>query len=413
MQYTKNTADHQEPVDVLPLQQAFKGGLYITLGKGLSFLASFVVVTVIGNFLPRETAGSYNYIIAILGILSIATLPGMNSALARAVAKNYPGTVRPLMKTKLMFGSFGSLLAIIIGGITIMHGDTILGIALIVSAPFIPLTDTLSNITFNFWQGKKRFDKSALMHTTYYVSLALMSIPFFIFTQSLIIIVIGVLTAQMVAGFAIYQSIPKTDPELVDPEAKKLGFHLTITQGIRILSSNIDRIIVFYISGPALVAVYTFASTPILKMMQMIPIGNVALPHLSTHTFSKKIKHDLLKKTGLLFIIITPIVGILILLAPILYQLFFPKYPESVQLFQILSISLIFLPVGLLKSSLIAFYKTKSIYLTEIIGPVLKIILMISLGIYFGLLGICIGYLISGIIESCITCIHFYKLPAH
>jgi O-antigen/teichoic acid export membrane protein len=399
--------------DILPIKKAISGGIYLSIGKLLSFLASFVVVTVIANTLSRETAGTYNYTISVLSIISIATLPGTNQALSRSVAKGFHQTVHFLLKKRIYWGLLGSLTSIFFGIITLLSGNTSTGIAFIIAAPFIPITDTFSNLTFSFWKGKKQFITSSVTHLGYYVGLAVLSIPVFFITQNIIIIVTWVLSAQAISGYLVYRSIPTHTDMTPDPESLTLSIHLTLMQALKIIANNVDKMITFYLLGPVQVAIYTFAVTPIQKAIAMVPIGNVALPFLSESTFSESTKKTIQKKFFLLFFITIPITVVLYFFTPIIYTTLFPKYPESIVYFQILLISIIFLPVLLLKSALIAFNKTTSLYISELAVPIIKIGLMIGLALPFGIYGICIGFVISFAIDTLLSWYVFQKIPTN
>jgi O-antigen/teichoic acid export membrane protein len=385
--------------DILPTKDAFSGGAYMIAGRGLAFLASLAVVTVMGTAIPRHIAGSYTFVMATLTILSIATLPGMNSALSRATAQGFEGSVRVMMRLRLLWGLIGSAGSIAIAGYYFIQGNTLLGYTFLVAAPFIPLTDTFSSITFAYWQGKKRFSNSALMTFSYYLTLAALSIPIFLLTDNLLIIVLGILTSQALAGFLVFQSVAKKIGDKPEPSSVTLGFHLTAMQALQIFAGNIDRVIVWLLLGPAMTAVYTFASLPIIKAWQLVPIGVVTIPHLSTHVFTRNVQRTIMKKTLRLLAITIPVTALVITIAPTVYHIVFPLYPDSVRYFQLLAVPLALSPVLLLKSSLTAFKKTRVLYVIEFASPTVKIVFMIIGGILSGLSGIAIGIIAASIID--------------
>jgi O-antigen/teichoic acid export membrane protein len=299
MQYSEKTPPDQA-TEIIPTKHAFRSGIYIIIGKLFTIIASFAAVTVLANAVPKEVAGTYNYVMAAFTIISITTLPGMNNALARAVAKGYDGNVDRSLRKRFIFGSIGIAISIVIGIIELCIGHTQLGIAFLIIAPFVPLTDTMSNFTTSFWQGKKDFKKSALYNALYYIGFGILNIFVFLLTNNIYIILLGVLTGQTIVGYLVFRSI-KRENNTYDHESLKLGYHLTIMQGFRIFAGNIDRVIVWYLAGPAMVASYTFAATPVFKAYQLIPVGAVTLPHLSNHELTSHTKRIVIKKTLSLF----------------------------------------------------------------------------------------------------------------
>jgi O-antigen/teichoic acid export membrane protein len=382
---------------------------YIVSGRIISFLASFVAVTCLGLFVPREVVGSYNYIIAVLSIVSLSTLPGMNHALVRSVGGGMDGSVTPMMGQRLKYGVVGSFIALGVGLAYFAMGNILIGQAFLITAPFVPLTDTFSNFAQSFWQGKKRFDLSSLMSAIYYLGLALISIPFFIFSDNLLVIITGVMLAQTLMGILTYLSIKKENEEKDIPSIK-LGKHLSVMQIFNVVSINVDRVLVWYLFGPITVAIYSFAASPVAKAYQIIPFGIIALPHWSGKIFTKENKRLILKKTFLLFILTIPATILIILSAPLLFKLFFPKYPESIFYFQVLVGSLVFSPLLLIKAGMTAFNQTKELYISGAGGPIIKILLMVVMSLHFGMNGLVFAIFISSLFDFLITLFVFLKI---
>lgn len=388
-----------------------KNGFFFIGGKVFGALASFAAVTALGYFVSRELAGTYNYVIAILSIINISTLPGMSSALVRAAAKGHDGSFFSITRKRLSWGMIGTTACIVIGLYFLIKGNSSLGITFFIAAPFVPLTDTFNDIAISYWQGKKRFDRSSLLFASYYAGIGILSIPIFILAKNSMVLVGGVLLAQTIVGFAIYLFTQKPVDGTQDHESEKLGFHLTAMHGFRVLANSLDKIIVFSLFGAAMTAMYTFASTPVSKVWQVIPIGALSLPELSRLSLTRDTKRLIVKKTLLLFGITIPLAMLLIACAPIFYQIFFPHYGDSVLFFRILSLTLTFSPLLFIKSALTAFHKTKELYINEIASPIIKIALMGSLGFTKGILGLAIGIVIGTVFEFLLLVTLFIKVP--
>ncbi len=396
--------------DAMPLKESTHNALYITIGRFGALLASLAVVTTMAARVPREVVGSYNYLIATLSILSLSTLPGMNNALVRAVAQGNDGSVWPMLRARLRWGMLGTLAASVIGAWFLLSGNSSLGWAFVVSAPFVPLTDTFSVFAMNYWQGKKRFGVSASVTVIYFVGLALGSIPILLLSNNLIVIVAGVLGVQTIVGILVFLTVRR---QAVGPESDSslsLGFHLTAMQILRTISENLDKIFVWWLLGPTATAIQTFAATPIMKVFQLLPIGTITLPHLSTHLHTPELKRSILRKTGALFLLTIPMVIFGIACAPFVYSILFPNYPESVIYFQIMFMCVAFAPVGLLRAALTAFGKTRTLYISEISTHTAKFLALFGLGIPFGLLGLAWSAPIIGAFEFSLLLILFLRI---
>jgi len=391
-------------------KQIIKNSSFFIGGKLAGALASFAAIVVLGHFVPRAIAGTYSYIIAILSIVSIATLPGMNNALVRAVARGREGSLFSILRKRLTWGLIGSLLTLIIGIYFFVTNNHGLGFTFLIAAPFVPLTDTYSDLAVYYWQGKKQFGTSGLVFALYYVGIAVLTIPLFIFTKSLPVLVAGVLAAQTLSGYVAYIVTQSNVSGMSDPDSERLGFHLTIMQGFRIFANSFDKVIVFSLFGPIMTAVYTFAATPASKVWQLIPIGPLSLPELSTYELNQATKKFVLKKTFLLFLFTIPAAVVLILLAPFLYHIFFPHYLDSVLFFRILSIGIAFAPLAFIKSALTAFQKTRALYKNEIAVPLVKVALMLLFGATAGLIGLVIGVTLGTFFEFVLILILFIRM---
>ena len=380
-------------------KQVFKNSSFFIGGKLIGALASFAVILVLGHFVPREITGTYSYVMAVLSIVSIATLPGMNQALVRSIARGNDGSLFSIARKRVFWGIVGSVIAFGIGVYFYTVHNHGLGIVFMIASPFVPLTDTFSDLAVYYWQGKKRFDKSSFVFSAYYVGIALITIPLFIVTKKLPVLVVGVLIAQALSGFIVYSITKRHVTGTSDHESEKLGFHLTLMQGFKIFANSFDKIIVFSLFGPIMTAVYTFAATPISKIWQLIPIGPLSLAELSNREFNQSTKNAVIKNTLVLFLITIPVAAILVLLAPFLYRILFPHYLDSVVLFRIFAIGVAFAPLAFIKSALTAFKKTSLLYKNEFIVPVVKLVLMIVLGITTGLTGVVIGVTLGTVFE--------------
>lgn len=280
--------------------------------------------------------------------------------------------------------------------------------AFLIAAPFVPLTDTFSNLAVAFWQGKKQFGRSALTGAAYYLLLAVFSIPILILSDNLLVIVVCIFAAQALIGYVLYRSL-KVEGKEVDTESVRLGTHLSIMQAFAIVAANADKILLWILFGPVMLAIYAIAATPVSKAYQMLPISILAIPHLSAQTFTEATRITVLKSTALLFLLSIPGTAFVIWLAPSFYQLFFPLYPESIPYFQLLFLGLALSPIMLLRSALVAFKKTRALYLLEAGMPFVRILLMFAFALFFGMYGLVIGVLLATLVGSVLTLVLFMR----
>jgi O-antigen/teichoic acid export membrane protein len=288
------------------------------------------------------------------------------------------------------------------------QGNTILACAFFIGAFFVPFTDTVSETSQYFFQGKKLYGKSAMVAIATQALFSLPTLCVLFFSDSLILIVATFWVFQAIAGIIIYSTIRPSN-ELVDPDSTRFGFHLTWMSGLKTVASNIDRVLVWTILGPASVAIYVIANTPFMKLEQLIPIEALTLPELSNQTFTSLLRKQLLIRTGIGLLVMIPVVAIGYFVTPFVFRILFPTFTESIPLFQLLLVGLFFTPFAFLKTGLVAWRKQKALYVLEIISPIIRIALFVVLGIKLGLLGIIIASVVSRGIDGIITGIAFIK----
>jgi O-antigen/teichoic acid export membrane protein len=388
---------------------AAKNGAFVIAGKIAIFTISFGFMAFFGNVATKTTLGQYNYIISVLSIISIATLPGINSALVRAVSRDSEGSVKTLTAKRVTTGLIGTFACICIGAYYLLQKNTVLGYSFFIAAPFVPLTDTFSDIAILYWQGKKDFRKSTLVAVLYQLLFSIPSILILFLTENIQIIIASFLFFQSIAGYLVFRLIHAENTNR-DPESENFGIHLSVMYAFRTLGINIDKLIVWFIFGPVSLAIYVFAITPINKLEQLIPIDQVALPTLSTMEFSTENKKKVFKKTIPLFFFVTAALIIGYFISPFFYKILFPAYPDSIVLFQLLLLSLLFSPLLLLKTTFTAWHKRRELYVLEILFPIVKGILIITLAFSCGILGVVYGVIISKLLDGLLTFLLFQRL---
>jgi len=83
------------------------GGFWWMTGKVGLFLISFATMAAFARWLPKEGYGTYQFVLSGLALLSIFTLPGVNTAIVKSIAQKKRGNARPGDKRKNEMGTFG------------------------------------------------------------------------------------------------------------------------------------------------------------------------------------------------------------------------------------------------------------------------------------------------------------------
>lgn len=386
-----------------------KGGFWLTVGKIVSTIASFLSAIAFANLLPREVYGQYKYILSVASILAIPTLSGMNTAVTQAVARGYEGSFIPALKTRIKWGLLGGLASLGLAGYYYFQDNITLTFCFLIAAIFLPFMDSL-NIYGSFLEGKKRFDVSAKF--TIFIRIislgAMISVLFL--TNNVFLILFTYFISHTLLRF-VFLKITLRKFKLnkkQDHETIPFGKHLSLIQIIGTIANQIDKIILWHFLGATYLAIYSFSTLPVKQIKSFLkPIYPLALPKLVRQNRSilkKTLPGKIFKFTAALFLLIL----IYIIIAPYVYKLFFPEYISSAAYSQLYVFSLIFYPLGMIGIFFVAIKREKPLYIVNITTSITRIILLIILIPVYGIPGAIVALLASQFINTC-ALYYFFK----
>lgn len=366
-----------------------KGGFWLTLGQIISAGSSFILAIAFANLLPKEIFGTYRYILSIAGILGIATLTGMNTAITQSVSRGYEGALFDGLKTKIRWGLLGGFAGLAIAGYYFFQGNNTLAAGFLVVALFTPFFDSIG-VYYAHIQGKKRFDLDAKYGSITQIVSVLILIAVLFFTKNAVLILLAYFGSFTILRLIFFRSALKTLPpnQNHDPETIAYGKHLSLIDAVNVGTSYLDRVLIWHYLGPAQVAIYHFSLAMPEQIKEFVKIVKpLSMPGFANRPIDE-IKKTIWKRTFWLFASLVAIVSIYILAAPLIFKIFFPQYSESIIFSQIFALSLLTTAATPFVSILESHKKIKELYIANAIGSIILII-FIFLGVYFyGLWGV-------------------------
>lgn len=398
------------------LKYFLEGGFWWFSGKIIILLTSLLVMIVCARMISKETFGAYQYINSIISILAVFSLPGLDTALVRIIARGSEKIFLPSAKAKLRWGFILTIFCFVFAGWYFLNQNRVFGFSFLIVGILYPFINAF-NIFSAFWQGKKRFDIQAKYQVFLKILSSLTLIAAIFFFNDLISIIFIYSFSLLIFGALFFlltlKKINKTTVQKVNNneinEVISYGKHLTLISSIGYFSSNLDKIIIWRILGPISLAIYVFAQLPIQKIYEIMPIIPLTLPKLSEKNI-KEIKKGLLKRFFKLFLIFIPIIIFLLFLIPTAYKIFFPRYSESAIYCQFLTVALIFAPFQLLSTSLLAAMKKKSLYIISFATSLLQIFLLLIFAPLWKIWGIILANFISQLLGNILTLYFFKKI---
>ena len=388
-----------------------KGGSFLSLGNFFSVAANFTVAFFFARLLPKEVYGTYSYIIAWISVLGVFALTGMDAAVIQSVSRGFESSLIVGLKKKIKYGLLGTLAALLIGAYYSYGGNQTLASAFFIGAAFIPFLNGFQ-IYNAYLIGKKEFKISAYYAVASQIFIALVLITSLFLTKNIIYIVAAYLLANLLPNlfFFIKTKIRANLPTgEEDREISAYGKHLSLINVFSAVASYIDQFLAFHFLGPASLATYAFAVSPSEQIKGFFKgLSDLILPKFSQRS-EEELKKTMMRKIVILTVFTALVVGIYILLAPLFYKIFFPRYVDAVFLSQIFALSMLNTPPGLIIGALTAHKKINKLYLFNTISPIFQILAMAILTPLYGLIGLVLARVIARTFTSFLSLAIYYK----
>jgi len=376
-----------------------KGGFWLSMNQGISSICALILSIAFANLLPKESFGIYKYVLSAFSILTISSLNGIFTSFNRSVSNGREGNLREGLTTQIKWSLIGSGLAIIISLYYFLNHNQTLFFCFLIVAVFLPIFSNF-NIYNHLLQGRKNFRLSAIFGITEQIFGLIVTILSILFTKNPIIIVLSYFASYSLLRVFLLFKITKKYPtnKEKDPEMVSYGKHLTVIRIIGDIYKYLDKILVFHYIGAIELAIYTVATSAPNQIYSFInQIGTLAFPKYA-QADKEKARKSLKNKLLMLGLLSLVIAIIYVIVAPFLFKLVFPKYPEAIIYTQIFAISLLAMPMIVPSTFLYAQKEIKKLYTGNIIMPIINIIILF-IAVQFGLIGIIIGKIINSFLN--------------
>lgn len=378
------------------------------INLGLSFLLSIAFA----KFISKEVYGTFQYILSIVSVLAIFTIPDMLDALTQATAAGADRSIFSATRTRIKLGSIGTVISIVLGVYFIWHGRQDVAIGLFIASLFIPFTEAFKNYQ-GYLGGKKRFDISSKYSATSQIIYSLIMLGVLLFIKNIAGLITFFFAINLVLNLFFYHRTFKIVPpanKQSDPKISSYGIHLTASGVFGVIASQIDRILAFSILGPQSLAVYAFATAPVDKIKGFLtPIHTLALPKFAEKT-KEEVKKNIYRRMWQLVGVTMVIVIGWIIAAPYIYKWFFPAYMASLGLSQLYVLKHIGTPTAILPTVFKSQRMIKPLYFLNITGEIFLIIMYVLLLAKFKLLGLVLAAIFTAVYRSIALLIFLKKM---
>ncbi|MBI5469880.1 oligosaccharide flippase family protein [Candidatus Kaiserbacteria bacterium] len=317
------------------------GTFWLSGSSIITGAVSFALALAFANLLTKDAYGTYKYVLTLFGILCVACLRGMDTAVTQGAARGNDGTVISGLRSKRNWSLLGSLGALAVAAYYFYGGNNIVAIAMIFAAFFIPFMEPYG--IFNaVLVGKRDFKLSSLLGIAGQIAAGIPLVITLFFTNNPIIIFIVYAASWTLSRYISLQVTLKKYPpnEKQEPHALSYALHSSAINASNILISSLDAILVYHYLGAAELALYAFAMAPVQHARTILNTPAI----LATPKFAAQdtatLKHMLYKRSLILFGLgIALTLGYCVLAYPF-YMIFFPQYIEVVPLSMLFSVTI-------------------------------------------------------------------------
>jgi O-antigen/teichoic acid export membrane protein len=380
------------------LSYFIKNGAWVFLGNVFLSIFAFATTATLAHILSKEVFGTYRYLLTIIPILAVFTLPDMGPSITRAIAKRLPVNLKEIVWEKIKFGAIGSLIATIISVYYFINLNPTLGYLFLTTAFFIPFFDVFL-IYINALYGNKQFKLATIYNISSRLITMVVLLAVAFLTTNIILILVAYFLTQIIPQFFIFQLVKNKNiiqTSSTDTSVIKYGKQLTFIGTISVITASMDKLVVWHFFDAEVLAIYTVALLIAWEGSRMIEsLSTVILPFLAEATDKKNIT-KVLRKIPLLSIFLILCSVFTASIIPFLFPIIFPNYIDSINLAVLSCVLLVFLPLN----SILYRYLVAEAFINKMI-----ILQFIKISIFFITFFITINHLNEmAALVSLITC---------
>jgi len=226
------------------------------LNQGVTTVSALVLSIVFTRLGSKELYGQFLFVLAMFGLFSIISIPGVRTVIFRTTAQGHEGVYRKATRFSFLLSLFGIPLLIAAGVFFYLFKTKILGLTLIVFALFFPFVESLQNWML-FLKGRSEFRKLAFYNfIKLLISLIAVTLSI-VLTKNIIVILLAYFFVS--GGFNIlyhFESIRLLRNDKLDEGWKKQSYALTIMGLSSIIFGRVDVVLIGTLLTFEEVAVY-------------------------------------------------------------------------------------------------------------------------------------------------------------
>lgn len=382
-----------------------RSGFWLSLGHVVQIVGGLIVTIVLANTIPKNMLGTYQFVIATATVLGAFTLTGLSTAIIKSVAKGQYGALRAGVRTKFKWNIGIVIASGVVATYYFIQGNQLLGTAFLIVGACAPFIESF-HLYQPFLLGAQNFRFNAILGIVRKLGpmLSVLAVALTIPTPLALISAYFVGNALTLACNYLI-TVRYYQPPIAADISQTVQFskHLSLMNIAGRVTNSADKILLFHHLGAAAVASFMIAQLPTKYTASLLNLlKSLMLPKLVKREL-KTLQSTLPRKVAILTVFIVGVMGLYIFSAPYLFGWFFPTYPESILLTQVLALGLLAIPRTSYTYALTAHERTAALYIINVGIPVVKLGLLYGLIWQFGIWGAVYAILLSDLLSLIIS----------
>ncbi len=367
------------------------GAFWLLLAQITNFISALVLTIVLAKYMDAEAFGNYKFALYAIAVLSVFSLPGMNTAATRSISKGAVLNMDKLLFKKMQTALWGSAIAMGISMYFIYTSQPEYVNIFLIIAVLLPFYDSFY-LYSSYLKGKLNFKILSLSNISSRIFQTLTVLFLLFFTNNFNIIFTGYATSFILAQLIFYcisrrnfkSQTLNDSTELKNDEDNsvvKYAYQLFTVNILGQVFENLDKILIWYFMGAKTLAIYVILLSIPLSIIRFItPLSELIVPKISrvklTRELLKKYFQNIRRSLLFLFIIFILTANISIWLSPKL----FPNYNiNSIGLFVLASLFVVLIPINSWIHELLMSMKLSKNYSVVLISSIVLEILLFYL----------------------------------
>lgn len=389
-----------------------ENGFWVAVNQAIQIIVGIGLSVILARYTSEKVFGQYNFLLSILSILSIISMPGVNISLLRSIARNKHGTYKKTVKFSFLWSLAGVPVFLLLGVYYHLNDNLVIAYAIYSTAFFFPLI-----FPFQKWQvllqGQSKFNLLTLYNSIKNITVAgFISASVFLGKDNIQLIFIAYLSSNTLINILFYylsnKHIKNND---TDSNWKNSAYKLSLIPLISLIFDHADKVLLGVFFESYKLAIYSIAVSIIIYIRTAIKmLMNVVMPKL--YKADKNLLRTVLRKFGIkLFFILIIASGIFYFFLPFIINILYTaKYESSIIYAQIYLISI---PatgmVMFFQNYLIAFKAEALLIRIKLILAIFNLLLYFLLIPSFGIIGAVISSIIYYYLSALIFTYFAYK----